>query len=181
MSFRTVISLVLAAVTFLGALPLSAQRVYAEGRAGVSVGHHIPSFAGLKPNPGDAISGTVGLRLFSAAYAFATYAQTSFTCEGGFCEGLEVDIVSRDILTGILIQPARSHWFRAALGQHRSDVVTLDAQSQGPDLRGYELAGGLQLGIGRFIGITPGIFYRNQFGEERTAILGADLGVKIQY
>lgn len=162
------------------AAPAGAQLAL-EIRGGASVGNHAPAAAGLEKIPGPALSALVEYTTGQWGGVYAGFARASFGCEDGFCAGDEVAVTTQGFGAGVrLTLPLRS-WLRLGGLFHNTRVDTAEGEDRTDPAPGYELGGGFAIPLTARFHLAPGVFYRTQFGDQRTTLLGADLGLRFAF
>lgn len=169
---------------FLLALALAAPahaQIAIEARAGGAVGNHAPALAGLETDPGLSLSAALEYRPLSFASLYATFSRASFGCGEGLCAGREVSMATQGFGGGVRLHPARLPWVRVGALLYGTDThADGETGSVSPSL-GYEVGGGFTLPFSDHFRMLPGLYLRSQSGEERSTLLGADVGFQVSF
>jgi hypothetical protein len=174
---KRVVVLAAGALALAPTAPLPAQ-VAVEARAGASSGNHVPAYSGLGLHPGASLSALLEARVLPRASLYATFVRAGFDCTDGLCAGREIGVVTRGFGAGVTVRAGRLPWARAGLLRYSATVRGEgEAQEVDPAL-GFELAGGVGLPIGPRLRVLPGLYFRSQSGDQRTTVVGLDVGLQ---
>jgi hypothetical protein len=162
------------------AAPASAQ-VAVEARAGASVGNHLPAYSGLGTRPGPSLSALVEAGLSRRASLYVTFVRAGFPCTKGLCAGREVDVTTQGFGGGVALRPGRLPWLRAGVLRY-SATVRSDGRDDAVDPSlGFEVAGGVSVPVAARVRLLPGLYFRSQAGDERTTVVGLDVGLRVAF
>lgn len=162
------------------ATPAPAQ-VALEARAGAAVGNHVPAHAGLETAPGLSLAGTVEYRPARAASIYVSYARAEFGCAEGLCAGRDVTIRTRGYGAGVRLHTPGLPWLRGGAVLYETEVATSTGVEAMEARPGFEVGAGVTLPIRGRVRLLPGLFLRTQPGEERTTLVGAEVGVQFAW
>lgn len=162
------------------AAPAGAQ-VALEARAGAAVGNHAPAAAGLEKIPGPAFTALVDYTVGPWGGLYASFARASFGCEDGFCAGDDVTITTQGFGAGVRLHLPLASWLRLGGLFHETRVDTESEDERTGPAAGYEIGAGFAVSVIPRIQFLPGVFYRSQLGDDRTTVIGADLGVRFAF
>lgn len=174
------IAATLLAIGLAPAAPAAAQ-VSVEGRVGGAVGNHVPAAAGLETLPGLSLTGLVEYAPVSSASIYAGYSRASFGCEEGFCTDDEVTITTQGFGAGVRVHHGRLPWLRAGALFYDSAISTSGGDHQNDAILGFEVGAGYDIPVYPRLAIVPGIYFRSQPGDDRTTVVGADVGVRFSF
>jgi hypothetical protein len=167
-------ALLAAAVT-----PAEAQ-LSAELRAGAAIGNHVPAAAGLQAKPGLALAGSVEYMAVPLASVYASYVRAAFGCDDGFCTDRDVTVVTRGVGAGVRLHRERLPWLRAGVLIYDAKVDADDRSGSVDAKLGFEVGAGWSVELRDGVSLLPGLFFRSQSSDQRTTVLGADLGVNVR-
>lgn len=162
------------------AAPAAAQ-LGLEVRAGAAVGHHVPAHSGLGTTPGLSLSGSLEVRPLAFASLYASYARAAFQCAGGFCTGNETTVQTQGFGGGVRLHPSGLPWLRAGMLLYGTSLGNGEHSTALAPVAGYEVGAGFSLPFGTHARLLPGVYFRTQPGEERTTLLGADIGLQLSF
>ena len=171
------------ALAFTGtvAAPAAAQRFAAELRGGAAIGNYTETGAGLDLVPGPSLAVTVELRFTELFSAYAGINRSGFGCNEGICTGRDVSLTSQGATVGARLTRGL-FWGRAGVAvqalRQSSDVAT---ETSDPGI-GWDLAGGVEVPVGRGFLLRPGLTYlRHQVPiddvDAHAALLAVEVGI----
>jgi hypothetical protein len=169
-----------ALLTCGSAAPAAAQAVSLELRGGAAVGNHTPAAAGLETEPGPSLSAIVQVDVAPRVGVYGTYTRASFGCREGFCVGDDVTITSDGFGGGLVAHPTAYLWTRIGALLHGATVSAGAGDFTTDRQLGYELGAGGTIPIGARLDIVPGIGFRSHFGDERTAVVTGEVGLRVR-
>src|SRR5680860_806441 len=174
------ITLIIPIAIALAINPAAAQ-FSVELRGGATIGNHLPAAAGLETIPGPSLAAAAEYMASSFVSAYAAFSRSSFGCEGGFCTADKATVTTTGYGAGIRVHAARFPWVRAG-GIMYDASVEMDGETGTVDSAfGYELATGFTVPVTRALRILPGLFFRTQPGDERTTLVGAEIGLQVSF
>lgn len=182
-AIRLVLALV--AITAVAAEPAAAQRYTVELRGGAAVGNYTDTGAGLDVAPGPSFAATAELRFTELVSAYAGFNRTAFGCDEGLCIGRDVTLVSQGATAGVRLTRG-ALWGRVGAAvqvlRQESDAQTVTSD---PGI-GWDLAGGVELPVGRGFVIRPGLTWlRHQAPDEdidaHASVLALEVGVAMRF
>ena len=154
------------------------QEMQAELRAGLTVGSHSRSAAGLDIAPALSFDVTVRRQMWPRIALFAGYSRTAFGCEEGYCADQDVSVTGNHAALGAE-WGSGGPWVRLGLLLGAVDAgADGDPSSFGVGVLG---AAGLRIGTGR-MQFMPGLSYRWMSASATSESAGAvalalDLGL----
>lgn len=167
----------------LGPANASAQRFGVELRAGASVGSYTETGAGLEILPSPSFAVVLEARLTESLAGYAGVTRSTFRCEEGFCSDRDVSLTSQGLILGGRWWRGLP-WVRAGLALQSLRLSTdTQAETSEPGI-GWDLAGGVEIPVGRRVRIRPGLTYlRHQAateqGEGHVAVLALEVGLVV--
>lgn len=176
----TVRRLALCLVLFAAAVTPAQAQLSAGIRAGAAVGNHVPAAAGLQAQPGLALAGSLEYLAVPLASVYVTVFRAAFGCDDGFCTDRNVTVATRGFGAGVRLHRERLPWVRAGILLYDARVDADDRSGSVDAKLGFEVGAGWDVPLGDGLSFLPGLFFRSQSGDERTTVLGADLGINVR-
>lgn len=172
--------LVVTAAFAFTATPAAAQFAI-EVRGGAAVGNHVPAAAGLEAIPGPSYAVQAEYQGWPIASIYASVSRSSFGCEEGFCTDNTATVTTMGYGAGVRIHSARLPWVRAGAILYDASVDAENGSKAVNAAPGYEMAAGFTIPLGPAVRILPGAFFRSQPGDERTTVIGAEIGLQVSF
>lgn len=172
--------LIVTAAFALLATPAAAQFAI-EARGGAAVGNHVPAAAGLESIPGPSYAVQAEYQGWRNASIYVAVSRSSFGCEEGFCTDNTATVTTMGYGAGVRIHPARLPWVRAGAIMYDASVDAENGSEAVDASPGYEMGAGFTIPLGEAVRILPGAFIRSQPGDERTTVVGAEIGLQVSF
>lgn len=152
-----------------------------EVRAGMAVGSHTATAAGLEMKPALSYAAVLTRELSPRLALFGGWFRTAFGCEAGFCTGRDLEVVGSHGGAGAQLTFGGA-WVRGGLLVGTTEV---GEGGEAPELgAGILAAAGLSIGSGR-VRFVPGVSYRwmaasTPSSPDHAVALAADLGLAVR-
>lgn len=173
-----------AAAALLVPAGAASQRIAVEVAGGAAVGNYTATDAGLELRPGPSLGARIDIAATPSLGGYGGYIRSTFGCDEAFCTNRDVSITSQGPVVG-----ARWHggafWARGGLAWQSLDVqATGGGEDETEAGAGFELAGGLDFGLGSRFRVRPGLrWLRHQAStpdrEDHVAILAFEVGLAV--
>ncbi|MFW6331325.1 MAG: hypothetical protein ACOC3J_06335, partial [Gemmatimonadota bacterium] len=130
-----------------------------------------------------ALAALVEVRPVDWLAGYAGFTRASFGCEEGFCADRDVSLTSQGLVLGARWLPG-TIWARAGLALQALDVDARGADDRFDPGLGFELAGGVELDLGRSWRLRPGVTYlrhaaSTDLGDGHVGLYALEVGVAV--
>ena len=179
---RGLLTLVLAGLLLVPATT-EAQRVDVELAGGASVGSYTGTDAGLDVLPGPSFGVRADVNVRESLAGYIGFTRSSFGCEEAFCTNRDVTLTSQGLVLGARWSPGLV-WARAGMAFQGLDIQAQGGGGESDPALGFELAGGLDFGLGARLRLRPGVRYLRHAadtgeGSGTVAVIAVELGLAL--